>query len=248
MPVRIGVVVFPGSNCDRDTVHALTSPVPSPSSCGTSRRPSTVPRRSSCPAALPTATTSAPGSSPGSARSCARSRPSPRTAASSSGSATASRSLPRPVSFRAPCCATPRCGSLARRCRSRRSGSIRRSPTRSMPAGRCACRSPTARAASTPTTRPSTRSSAMGRSSSATSTGGRAAGPDEPANPNGSLRAIAGVMNAAGNVAGLMPHPERASEAILGSDDGLRDRPLARRERRARGRRRASAVVGSRRP
>jgi phosphoribosylformylglycinamidine synthase I len=44
---------------------------------------------------------------------------------------------------------------------------------------------------------------------------------DAEANPNGSLRAIAGVMNAAGNVAGLMPHPERASERILGSDDGL---------------------------
>ncbi len=44
---------------------------------------------------------------------------------------------------------------------------------------------------------------------------------DDPANPNGSLRAIAGVMNAAGNVAGLMPHPERAAEALLGSADGL---------------------------
>jgi phosphoribosylformylglycinamidine synthase len=44
---------------------------------------------------------------------------------------------------------------------------------------------------------------------------------DDPANPNGSLRAIAGVRNAAGNVAGLMPHPERASEALLGSDDGF---------------------------
>ena len=41
------------------------------------------------------------------------------------------------------------------------------------------------------------------------------------ANPNGSLRAIAGVLNRRGNVAGLMPHPERAAEAILGSDDGL---------------------------
>jgi len=50
--------------------------------------------------------------------------------------------------------------------------------------------------------------------------GGRAADGDLAANPNGSLRAIAGVINAAGNVAGLMPHPERAAEAILGSDDG----------------------------
>jgi phosphoribosylformylglycinamidine synthase subunit PurQ / glutaminase len=40
-------------------------------------------------------------------------------------------------------------------------------------------------------------------------------------NPNGSLRDIAGVLNARGNVAGLMPHPETAVEAILGSDDGL---------------------------
>jgi phosphoribosylformylglycinamidine synthase len=50
---------------------------------------------------------------------------------------------------------------------------------------------------------------------------GSVAGPDEPGNPNGSLRGIAGVANAAGNVAGLMPHPETASEALLGSDDGL---------------------------
>jgi phosphoribosylformylglycinamidine synthase I len=50
---------------------------------------------------------------------------------------------------------------------------------------------------------------------------GSAAAPGNPANPNGSLRAIAGVMNRPGNVAGLMPHPERAAEAILGSDDGM---------------------------
>lgn len=51
---------------------------------------------------------------------------------------------------------------------------------------------------------------------------GTAAGEsDDPANPNGSLRAIAGVRNAAGNVAGLMPHPERASEGLLGSEDGF---------------------------
>jgi phosphoribosylformylglycinamidine synthase subunit PurQ / glutaminase len=44
--------------------------------------------------------------------------------------------------------------------------------------------------------------------------------PTEAANPNGSLDNIAGICNQARNVAGLMPHPERASEAILGSADG----------------------------
>ena len=40
------------------------------------------------------------------------------------------------------------------------------------------------------------------------------------ANPNGSLNNIAGITNAAGNVLGMMPHPERACEGILGSVDG----------------------------
>ena len=39
-------------------------------------------------------------------------------------------------------------------------------------------------------------------------------------NPNGSSRAIAGIVSAAGNVLGLMPHPDRAFEAALGSADG----------------------------
>ena len=39
-------------------------------------------------------------------------------------------------------------------------------------------------------------------------------------NPNGSARAIAGVVNEAGNVLGMMPHPDRAFEAELGSSDG----------------------------
>jgi len=42
----------------------------------------------------------------------------------------------------------------------------------------------------------------------------------EAANPNGSLRNIAGICNESRNVAGLMPHPERASEPVLGSADG----------------------------
>ncbi|MSR64994.1 MAG: phosphoribosylformylglycinamidine synthase subunit PurQ [Verrucomicrobiae bacterium] len=41
-------------------------------------------------------------------------------------------------------------------------------------------------------------------------------------NPNGSLDNIAGICNERRNVFGLMPHPERASEPILGSDDGKR--------------------------
>ena len=43
----------------------------------------------------------------------------------------------------------------------------------------------------------------------------------EEANPNGSVSNIAGVMNREGNVFGMMPHPERASEDVLGSHDGL---------------------------
>ena len=39
-------------------------------------------------------------------------------------------------------------------------------------------------------------------------------------NPNGSARAIAGIVNAAGNVLGIMPHPDRAFETELGSADG----------------------------
>ncbi|MGH2455766.1 MAG: phosphoribosylformylglycinamidine synthase subunit PurQ [Candidatus Limnocylindria bacterium] len=42
------------------------------------------------------------------------------------------------------------------------------------------------------------------------------------ANPNGSLHAIAGILNERGNVFGLMPHPERAADAEVGGTDGLR--------------------------
>jgi phosphoribosylformylglycinamidine synthase len=40
-------------------------------------------------------------------------------------------------------------------------------------------------------------------------------------NPNGSERDVAGVCNTGRNVVGLMPHPEHAVDALLGSDDGL---------------------------
>ena len=42
----------------------------------------------------------------------------------------------------------------------------------------------------------------------------------DDANPNGSLNNIAGIVNEKGNVLGMMPHPERCCEAILGGDDG----------------------------
>jgi phosphoribosylformylglycinamidine synthase len=42
----------------------------------------------------------------------------------------------------------------------------------------------------------------------------------EEANVNGSMESIAGLVNTSGNIMGMMPHPERASEMILGSEDG----------------------------
>lgn len=62
--------------------------------------------------------------------------------------------------------------------------------------------------------------------------------PAPEANPNGSVRNIAGIVNEAGNVLGLMPHPERCCEEMLGSADGrlifesivayVRSHPVAR--------------------
>jgi phosphoribosylformylglycinamidine synthase I len=54
-------------------------------------------------------------------------------------------------------------------------------------------------------------------------------------NPNGSVGAIAGVTNAEGNVAGLMPHPEHAVDALLGGTDGRRILGALLAERRAMG-------------
>ncbi|HEX2780934.1 MAG TPA: phosphoribosylformylglycinamidine synthase subunit PurQ [Gemmatimonadaceae bacterium] len=43
---------------------------------------------------------------------------------------------------------------------------------------------------------------------------------DDESNPNGSMHAIAGIINEGGNVLGMMPHPERAVDPLLGSEDG----------------------------
>ena len=50
---------------------------------------------------------------------------------------------------------------------------------------------------------------------------GAEGGSDERSNPNGSLRDIAGILNERRNVLGMMPHPERAVEPLVGSGDGL---------------------------
>lgn len=46
--------------------------------------------------------------------------------------------------------------------------------------------------------------------------------PTDAANPNGALDNIAGIVNEAGNVCGMMPHPDRCADALLGNADGLR--------------------------
>jgi phosphoribosylformylglycinamidine synthase len=46
--------------------------------------------------------------------------------------------------------------------------------------------------------------------------------PDAPANPNGALNDIAGISNPDGNVVGIMPHPERLADPLLGGTDGAR--------------------------
>lgn len=50
---------------------------------------------------------------------------------------------------------------------------------------------------------------------------GSRADEDPQHNPNGSARGIAGIVNAGGNVLGMMPHPERSAEQVLGNTDGL---------------------------
>ena len=78
------------------------------------------------------------------------------------------------------------------------------------PARSCACRSPTAKAAMSPTSARSTSSKPKIASPSAMSITRTAR-----------MRDIAGILNAGRNVMGMMPHPERATEPLMGSSDGL---------------------------
>ena len=76
-----------------------------------------------------------------------------------------------------------------------------------------------ATAATPPTTRRSTRLEGEGRVVFRYVSGPGDA--DEWWNPNGSMRAIAGIINERGNVLGMMPHPERVIDPVLGNTDGL---------------------------
>jgi hypothetical protein len=101
----------------------------------------------------------------------------------------------------------------------------------------CKCRFDTAKARITPIPETLARLEANGQILLRYSD--RAGNVSEAANSNGSVASIAGIMNEQGTVFGLMPHPEAASETILGSVDGLllframatpldRNRPLSR--------------------
>ena len=79
--------------------------------------------------------------------------------------------------------------------------------------------SPTAKGTTTPTRDAGPSRGGAAASSSATAT--PPARPRAEANPNGSADNIAGIINERGNVLGMMPHPERACEALLGGEDGL---------------------------
>ena len=253
---RIGVVVFPGSNCDRDTLRGLRAGRRrGRSSCGTSRARSTA-----WPAVraagrlrlrrLPARRRDRPVQ-PGDAgrlrlrrRGRARPRDLQRLPGARRGRARAGRAAPqsRPAVPRAR--GADRGGAARHAVHERWSGS----------GGRCGCRSPTARAATSPTTRRSTSWSATARSCSATSARTarrRARGrPGEP-------ERLAARHRRRAERARQRGRPDAPPGARRGRAARLRrraaDPPLAGRERRARAARRAVerdrapvAVVGGR--
>jgi phosphoribosylformylglycinamidine synthase I len=95
---------------------------------------------------------------------------------------------------------------------------IRRSRAKFRREKSSACPSPTAKAAILPTRKRSRSSRPTTRFCGSTAT--RSGNLTDTANPNGAVLNIAGICNEKRNVAGLMPHPERACETLLGSDDG----------------------------
>ena len=138
-------------------------------------------------------------------------------------SATDSRSPARPDCCPARCCATRACSSSASWCALRVENDRHavHEPVRAR-ARSCASRSPTATGATPPMTTTLDRLEAERAGRVPLRERGRRRRSDA-ANPNGSMRGIAGIVNERGNVLGLMPHPERAVESVA----RLRRRPRA---------------------
>ena len=213
MPVRIGVVVFPGSNCDRDTVHALDLAGAEP--VGLWHEQASLDGVAAV--VLPG------GFAYGDylrAGVIARFSPVMRAVAAFAAEGGLVLGICNGFQVLAEAGLVPgallrnrRLRFLGRDVRSPRSGSTRRSPTRSRRGG--PLRMPVAARRGLLLRRRRDARRARARRPGPVPVRGRRrvepAGRGDPANPNGSLRAIAGVVNAAGNVAGLMPHPERAS-------------------------------------
>ena len=232
MTARIGVVTFPGSLDDRDALRAVRLAGAEPVASGTATATCTGSTPSCCPAASPTATTCAAARSRASPRSWRSSSRPRRTACRSSASATASR-----------CSASPTC-----------------CPARSSATTTCTSSAATSGCASRPRPRPGPTVYAAGeeiviplkngeggyvadeRTLDELEAEGRVVARYLDVNPNGSRRDIAGITNAAGNVVGLMPHPEHAVEALTGPEGHDRrprvlhlGAPLAGREPRVSG-------------
>ena len=220
--MKFGVVVFPGSNCDHDAYHAAKDVLGQDAEFIWHKDTEPEGRRRRDPAGRVRARRL-----PAHRRHRAvladhagRPRVRARAAARCSASATASRSCSRRA-----CCpgAMLRNRDLKFHCEHVivRVEQTDTPFTRARHAGPacCGCRSRTARA--TTTRRP--RSSASSKPTRRVifrycDARGEVT---DAANPNGSVNNIAGICNEARNVVGLMPHPERACEAPLGSADGL---------------------------
>ena len=218
--VKFGIVVFPDRTAMRTPISRSPKVwAPNRSASGTRTTTCRARTSSSSPAASATATTCAPARSRGSAPSCARSSPTPTAAVRSSASATDSRSCAKAHLLP---------GALLRNASLRFASQwvtlrVENSDTlftNAYPAG-ALLRVPIAHGDG--------RFTADDDTLRAIEDGGQVAFryvdstglPIAAANPNGSLNSIAGIVNEAGNVLGLMPHPEDAIDPLFGSTDGL---------------------------